>query len=135
MNEHTLFWIYMTFVFFLACQLFLHTRIHINCTLCTVPDSSTLKRMLKPMPSTESPVTSPEMGRRRYGGAGPCPPACGAHGHRPHVHHPAHHAHAVNNNSRQSSQRYSSDRYRTSIVGSAFHPHSVSCLIYRVIHN
>ncbi|XP_039488484.1 protein still life, isoform SIF type 1 isoform X13 [Drosophila santomea] len=29
-------------------------------------DTSTLKRMLKPMPSTESPVTSPEMGRRRY---------------------------------------------------------------------
>lgn len=29
-------------------------------------DSSTLKRMLKPMPSVESPVTSPEMGRRRY---------------------------------------------------------------------
>lgn len=29
-------------------------------------DSNTLKRMLKPMPSIESPVTSPEMGRRRY---------------------------------------------------------------------
>ncbi|CAG9814401.1 unnamed protein product [Phaedon cochleariae] len=29
-------------------------------------DSNTLKRMLKPMPSQESPVTSPEMGRRRY---------------------------------------------------------------------
>lgn len=29
-------------------------------------DSSTLKRMLKPMPSTESPVTSPEMSRRKY---------------------------------------------------------------------
>ncbi|XP_057653123.1 protein still life, isoform SIF type 1 isoform X3 [Diorhabda carinulata] len=29
-------------------------------------DSNTLKRMLKPMPSTESPVTSPEMGRKRY---------------------------------------------------------------------
>ncbi|XP_024085963.1 protein still life, isoform SIF type 1 isoform X2 [Cimex lectularius] len=29
-------------------------------------DSNTLKRMLKPMPSLESPVTSPEMGRRRY---------------------------------------------------------------------
>ncbi|XP_063621465.1 protein still life, isoform SIF type 1 isoform X2 [Cydia splendana] len=73
-------------------------------------DSSTLKRMLKPMPSTESPVTSPEMGRRRYGGAGPCPPACGAHPHRhgPHLHH-AHHTHAANNNSRQTSQRYSSD--------------------------
>ncbi|KAG7299495.1 hypothetical protein JYU34_016457 [Plutella xylostella] len=72
-------------------------------------DSSTLKRMLKPMPSTESPVTSPEMGRRRYGGAGPCPPACGAHGprHGPHMHPHAHH-HTMNNNSRQSSQRYSS---------------------------
>ncbi|KAM8710412.1 hypothetical protein ACLKA7_017090 [Drosophila subpalustris] len=31
-----------------------------------VDSQSTLKRMLKPMPSTESPVTSPEMGRRRY---------------------------------------------------------------------
>ncbi|XP_076255312.1 guanine nucleotide exchange factor still life isoform X3 [Rhynchophorus ferrugineus] len=29
-------------------------------------DSNTLKRMLKPMPSQESPVTSPELGRRRY---------------------------------------------------------------------
>lgn len=29
-------------------------------------DTNTLKRMVKPMPSTESPVTSPEMGRRRY---------------------------------------------------------------------
>lgn len=28
-------------------------------------DSGTLKRMLKPMPSNESPVTSPEMTRRR----------------------------------------------------------------------
>ncbi|XP_069354991.1 protein still life, isoform SIF type 1 isoform X6 [Maniola hyperantus] len=72
-------------------------------------DSSTLKRMLKPMPSMESPVTSPEMGRRRYGGAGPCPPTCGAHGHRhqQHMHH-GHYAHVVNNNTRQGSQRYSS---------------------------
>ncbi|KAB0802285.1 hypothetical protein PPYR_04471 [Photinus pyralis] len=29
-------------------------------------DSNTLKRMLKPMPSAESPVTSPELGRKRY---------------------------------------------------------------------
>lgn len=29
-------------------------------------DSNTLKRLLKPMPNQESPVTSPEMGRRRY---------------------------------------------------------------------
>ncbi|XP_038210921.1 protein still life, isoform SIF type 1 [Zerene cesonia] len=69
-------------------------------------DSSTLKRMLKPMPSTESPITSPEMGRRRYGA---CPSSC-SHGHRhPHPHH-GHYAHVVNNNSRQSSQRYSSSR-------------------------
>ncbi|KPJ11397.1 Protein still life, isoform SIF type 1 [Papilio machaon] len=68
-------------------------------------DSSTLKRMLKPMPSTESPVTSPEMGRRRYGAA--CPPTCAhAHSHRPHPHPHAHpHYSHVNNNSRQSSQR------------------------------
>ncbi|XP_013177571.1 PREDICTED: protein still life, isoform SIF type 1 [Papilio xuthus] len=68
-------------------------------------DSSTLKRMLKPMPSTESPVTSPEMGRRRYGAA--CPPTCShAHAHRPHPHPHAHpHYSHVNNNSRQSSQR------------------------------
>ncbi len=29
-------------------------------------DSNTLKRMLKPMTSAESPATSPEMTRRRY---------------------------------------------------------------------
>lgn len=29
-------------------------------------DSNALKRMLKPMPSFESPVTSPEISRRRY---------------------------------------------------------------------
>ncbi len=29
-------------------------------------DANTLKRMLKPMPSLESPVTSPEMSKRRY---------------------------------------------------------------------
>lgn len=34
--------------------------------LCLHLDTSTLKRMLKPMPSAESPVTSPEMGKRRY---------------------------------------------------------------------
>lgn len=78
----------------------------INSLKCCL-DSSTLKRMLKPMPSTESPVTSPEMGRRRYGGTAPCPPSCGSHGHRhqQHMHH-GHYSHIVNNNSRQSSQRY-----------------------------
>lgn len=29
-------------------------------------DSNALKKMLKPMPSLESPVTSPEMSKRRY---------------------------------------------------------------------
>ncbi|GBP14284.1 Protein still life, isoform SIF type 1 [Eumeta japonica] len=81
-------------------------------------DSNTLKRMLKPMPSMESPVTSPEMGRRRYG-TGPCPPGCTPHAHRPaphphHAHHPhqphqLHHQH-LNNNSRQGSQRYAPTR-------------------------
>lgn len=54
--------------------------------------------MLKPMPSAESPVTSPEMGRRRYNyynaniiNAPPPPP--------PHLHpHTLHAAHILNNN-------------------------------------
>ncbi|KAG8233882.1 hypothetical protein J437_LFUL013227 [Ladona fulva] len=51
-------------------------------------DSNTLKRMLKPMPSLassvggESPATSPETGRRRGGGGGPCL--------HPSHHHPMH---------------------------------------------
>ncbi|KAF4516814.1 hypothetical protein B566_EDAN006208 [Ephemera danica] len=45
-------------------------------------DSNTLKRMLKPMPSMESPVTSPEMSRRRYG-----------RHHHHHNHHHHHHQH------------------------------------------
>lgn len=36
-------------------------------------DGSTLKRMLKPLPSMESPVTSPEVGRRRYNYYNPQP--------------------------------------------------------------
>lgn len=56
--------------------------------------------MLKPMPSAESPVTSPEMGRRRYNyynaniiNAPPPPP--------PHMHpHALHAAHILNNNAR-----------------------------------
>lgn len=62
--------------------------------LSFVLDPTTLKRMLKPMPSAESPVTSPEMGRRRYNyynaniiNAPPPPP--------PHLHP---HAHILNNN-------------------------------------
>lgn len=72
-------------------------------------DSSTLKRMLKPMPSTESPVTSPEMTRRRYNyyNAG----TNTMHSHQ----HAMHNAHILNNNntlSRPSSQasRFSGSR-------------------------
>lgn len=53
-------------------------------------DSGTLKRMLKPMPSAESPATSPEVGRRRYGGYNP--PYQQQH-------------HQSNNNARPSSQQ------------------------------
>ncbi|KAF5288932.1 hypothetical protein FQA39_LY03811 [Lamprigera yunnana] len=38
----------------------------INNNLSSRRNSNTLKRMLKPMPSAESPVTSPELGRKRY---------------------------------------------------------------------
>ncbi|XP_044727148.1 protein still life, isoform SIF type 1-like [Chrysoperla carnea] len=52
-------------------------------------DSNTLKRMLKPMPSNESPVTSPEMGRRRY---------------NYYNHHPGHFDRGMNNNSGRHSE-------------------------------
>lgn len=67
---------------------------HFVCFATT--DPTTLKRMLKPMPSAESPVTSPEMGRRRYNYYNAnimnAPPA-------PHLHsHGMHAAHLINNN-------------------------------------
>lgn len=68
----------------------------------SLEDPTTLKRMLKPMPSAESPVTSPEMGRRRYNyyGAPPPPP--------PHMHsHAMHAAHIINNNSMSRSSNQS----------------------------
>lgn len=71
-------------------------------------DQSTLKRMMKPMPSTESPVTSPEMTRRRYNyyNAG----TNTMHSHQ----HGMHNSHIINNNtlSRPSSQasRFSGSR-------------------------
>lgn len=71
-------------------------------------ESSTLKRMMKPMPSTESPVTSPEMTRRRYNyyNAG----TNTMHSHQ----HGMHNSHIINNNtlSRPSSQasRFSGSR-------------------------
>lgn len=73
-------------------------------------DPSTLKKMLKPLHSTESPVTSPEMGRRRYNYYN------AATNTMPHNHqHIIHNAHLMNNNSisRQSSQssRFSGSRY------------------------
>uniref|UniRef100_A0A182Y2L6 WH1 domain-containing protein n=1 Tax=Anopheles stephensi TaxID=30069 RepID=A0A182Y2L6_ANOST len=72
-------------------------------------DTSTMKRMLKPMPSAESPVTSPEMGRRRYN-------YYNSATNTPHTHqHTIHNAHMLNNNgtiSRNASQssRFSGSR-------------------------
>lgn len=67
-----------------------------------IQDPITLKRMLKPMPSAESPVTSPEMGRRRYyNNYAPPPPP-------PHLHsHAMHAAHIINNNSMSRSSNQS----------------------------
>lgn len=68
-----------------------------------------MKRMLKPMPSAESPVTSPEMGRRRYN-------YYNSATNTPHTHqHTIHNAHMLNNNgtiSRNASQssRFSGSR-------------------------
>lgn len=69
-------------------------------------DSSTLKRMLRPTPSAESPVTSPEMGRRRYNYYNSnilnAPPP-------PHLHsHSMQHAHMLNNNMPRSGSNQSS---------------------------
>lgn len=73
-------------------------------------DPTTLKRMLKPMPSTESPVTSPEMGRRRYNYYNNAINVA-AHAHQ----HAMHAAHIANNNTltRPSSQqsRFSGSRF------------------------
>lgn len=79
-----------------------HNQIHLT------SDPSSLKRMLKPMPSAESPVTSPEMGRRRYNYYNAN--TMGA----PHMHQHSHGQHVMNNNtlSRQPSQssRFSGSR-------------------------
>ncbi|XP_063702162.1 protein still life, isoform SIF type 1-like isoform X3 [Culicoides brevitarsis] len=70
--------------------------------------NSTLKRMMKPMPSTESPVTSPEMTRRRYNYYNIGSNTMG------HSHGGMHNPHIINNNtlSRPSSQasRFSGSR-------------------------
>lgn len=72
-------------------------------------DSSTLKRMMKPMPSTESPVTSPEMTRRRYNYYN-----TGTNTMHSHQHGGMHNSHILNNNtlSRPPSQtsRFSGSR-------------------------
>jgi hypothetical protein len=72
-------------------------------------DSGTLKKMLKPIHGNESPVTSPEMGRRRYNYYN-ASTNTGPHGHQ----HIIHNSHLLNNNSisRQSSQssRFSGSR-------------------------
>ena len=72
-------------------------------------DPTSLKRMLKPMPSTESPVTSPEMGRRRYNYYNNAMNMAHAHQHAMHA------AHMANNNtltrSSNQSSRFSGSRY------------------------
>lgn len=72
-------------------------------------DSGTLKKMLKPMHGNESPVTSPEMGRRRYNYYNAATNTA-PHGHQ----HIIHNSHMLNNNSmsRQPSQssRFSGSR-------------------------
>jgi hypothetical protein len=72
-------------------------------------DSGTLKKMLKPVHGNESPVTSPEMGRRRYNYYNAATNTA-PHGHQ----HIIHNNHMMNNNSmsRQSSQssRFSGSR-------------------------
>lgn len=72
-------------------------------------DSGTLKKMLKPLHGNESPVTSPEMGRRRYNYYNAATNTA-PHGHQ----HIIHNSHMLNNNSmsRQSSQssRFSGSR-------------------------
>lgn len=55
-------------------------------------DSNTLKRMLKPMPSIDSPVTSPEMTRKR------------------HSHH-SYHFHPSNNNQKYMMQEVDNENY------------------------
>lgn len=72
-------------------------------------DSGTLKKMLKPLHGNESPVTSPEMGRRRYNYYNAATNTA-PHGHQ----HIIHNNHFNNNSmSRQSSQssRFSGSRY------------------------
>ncbi|EZA58285.1 Protein still life, isoform SIF type [Ooceraea biroi] len=56
-------------------------------------DSNTLKRMLKPMPSIDSPVTSPEMTRKR------------------HNHHHSYHYHPSNNNQKYMMQEVDNENY------------------------
>lgn len=61
--------------------------------------------MLKPMPSAESPVTSPEMGRRRYNYYNAN--TIGA----PHMHQHSHGPHVMNNNNTLSRQPSQSSRF------------------------
>lgn len=71
-------------------------------------DAGTLKKMLKPLHANESPVTSPEMGRRRYNYYNAATNTA-PHGHQ----HIIHNSHFNNNSmSRQSSQssRFSGSR-------------------------
>lgn len=85
-------------------------------------DSGTLKKMLKPLHGNESPVTSPEMGRRRYNYYNAATNTA-PHGHQ----HIIHNSHMLNNNnsmSRQSSQssRFSGSRYESAEANELHNP-------------
>lgn len=72
-------------------------------------DSGTLKKMLKPLHGNESPVTSPEMGRRRYNYYNAATNTA-PHGHQ----HIIHNSHMLNNNNSNSMSRQSSQSSRFS---------------------
>lgn len=69
-------------------------------------DAGTLKKMLKPLHGNESPVTSPEMGRRRYNYYNAATNTA-PHGHQ----HIIHNSHMMNNNNSMSRQSSQSSRF------------------------
>lgn len=87
-------------------------------------DSGTLKKMLKPLHGNESPVTSPEMGRRRYNYYNAATNTA-PHGHQ----HIIHNSHMLNNNS-MSRQSSASSRFS----GSRYARHCRTCFITRLIY-
>lgn len=95
-----------------------------------------MKRMPKPMPSTESPATSPEMGRRRYN-------YYNSSTNTPHSHqHSIHNSHMLNNNINNNntfgrppsgqSSRFSGSRF-VHMPNSELYPESYNYSIYLYI--